>query len=277
MRWIVYPTLYRANKGMSQAMLIKTPLIEDTLRVLGFLAIVGFLLVDPLGIITGDVLADTAVGAAQGNVDYQNIINILGLIFILAILIEIGLSVLFDWRMFLRYSEGRGWKVPIAFFVSLAIVMTHGIDVPKEVVTVFQGKQTSAGIVGYMISALIIAGGSSSVNGIFERLGWRNPVVQAKKAEQEREKAKGRLWIKIVRPTGGTSDGQPVTVSIDGLATGVLAPNQDTFGGSDGHAVKQGERTIKVTWSDQSGSLKEAEEKAVVVVGQPVSKTLTLT
>ena len=102
-------------------------------------------------------------------------------------------------------------------------------------------------------------------------------MIQTQRAEQEREKSKGRLWVKIERPTGGTSFGQPVTVNIDGLAVSVLAPNEDTFGGPGGHAVQQGERTIKATWSDPSGTQEAVEQKALIIAGQALSKTLTLT
>ena len=182
-------------------MKIETPLFEDSLRVIGFLSIVGFLVLDPLGMVTGDVFAADGSGQPQGGGDYQGVMNILGMIFVLSVLIEIGLAVLFDWRKFLLFAEGKGLKVPIAFAVSLLIVGTHGIDVPSEVVAAFQGKPASPGVVGYIVSALIIAGGSSSVNGIFARLGWRNPVVQTQKAEEERGKTKGRLWVTVVRPS----------------------------------------------------------------------------
>ena len=166
-------------------------LIEDILRLLSFVIIVAFLLFDPLGIIPAQVIAQQAdASATQDNDTYQSIINLLVMIFILSVLIEVALAVLFQWRVFLRFAHGRGWKVPIAFVVSLAIVIAHEIDLPGDVVAAF-GVTTGAGKgVGYVIGAFIIAGGSSSVNAVFAKLGWRNPLAQNEKAKQERQRTK---------------------------------------------------------------------------------------
>jgi len=266
--------------------------IEDMLRVLGFLAIFAFLLIDPLGIVASDALAEDEVNAGAAGqapaapptpaapggskADYGGIVDILSMIFILAVLIEIGLSVLFKWRVFLRFAEGRGLKVPIAFVVSLAIVMTHSIDLPAAVVATFDMNEVSGSEVGYFISALIIAGGSSSVNGIFEKLGWRNPVPQTRKAEAERQKDRGRLWVAIERTQGGTSDGQAVTVSIDGQQVALLAPTESTSGGSEGHSVSQGTRKIQATWTTSQGTEQKLERDVFVAAGKGMTEKLTL-
>ena len=183
---------------------------------------------------------------------------------------------LFRWRFFLRYSEGRGWKVPIAFLVSLAIVVIHKIDLPGEVVAAFGAASLDGKEVGYLISALIIAGGSSSVNSIFETLGWRNPLAQSQKAEKERQKTQGRLWVRVTRPAGGSSQGQPLTVSVDDVAVGVIPPRQDIFGGDNGHALVPGSHTIDVTWTDQTGTAQKASKPVVLAAGAAISETLTL-
>ncbi len=187
-------------------MKIENPLLEDGLRLLGFVAIVSFLMLDPLGIIAANAWATAHITTPAPDTGvYQPIIKTLTKIFILAVLIEVALSVAFRWRVFLRHSEGRGWKVPIAFGVSLVIVVTHGIDLPGEVVAAFGTKPEAGKEVGYLISALIIAGGSSSVNSVFEALGWRNPLAQSKKAEKPRKESRGRLWVRETRPAGGSS------------------------------------------------------------------------
>lgn len=272
-------------------MKIENPLFEDGLRLLAFLAIVSFLMFDPLGIIAADALAEEhGAPPAPDTGVYQPIIKLLSMIFILAVLIEVALSVLFRWRVFLRYTEGRGWKVPIAFVVSFAIVVTHGIDLPGDVVAAFSAAAADGGKVvapsdaaaadgkevGYLISALIIAGGSSSVNSIFEALGWRNPVAQQKKSEKERQKTQGRLWVQVTRPAGGSSVGQPLSVSVDGVAVGMIPPGQDTFGDKYGHTVRPGSHTIDVTWTDQAGNEQKADASVVVAAQAKVTGTLTL-
>lgn len=266
-------------------MKIKYPLIEDMWHLLGFVAIVSVLLFDPLGIISANAVAqDPGTTPPQNNDTYQMIIDMLVMIFILAVLIEVALSVLFRWRVFLRKAEGKGWKFPIAFVVSLAIVIAHQIDLPSDVVVAFADKLADGNSdtpafskeVGFAISALIIAGGSSSVNSVFERLGWRNPLAQQQKAEQERQKTQGRLWVQVTRPANTSSVGQPLTVSIDGVAVGMMPPGQDNFGGQNGHTVAPGSHTIDVSWTDQAGSDQKASKAVVVAAGATISETLTL-
>ena len=258
-------------------MKIEYPLIEDMWHLLGFAAIVLFLLFDPLGIISANAVAESlGTTSAQDNSTYQKIIDTLVKIFILAVLIEVALSVLFRWRVFLRYAEGKGWKVPIAFFVSLAIVIAHQIDLPRDVVKAFGDTPALSKEVGFLISALIIAGGSSSVNSVFEKLGWRNPLAQQQEAEQERQKTQGRLWVQVTRPANTSSVGQLLTVSIDGVAVGMMPPGQDNFGGQNGHTVAPGSHTIDVSWTDQAGSDQKASKAVVVAAGATISETLTL-
>ncbi len=258
-------------------MKIENPLLEDGLRLLGFVAIVSFLMLDPLGIIAAKALAQApGTPPAPDTGVYQPIIKTLTKIFILAVLIEVALSVLFRWRVFLRYSEGRGLKVPIAFALSLAIVVIHKIDLPGEVVAAFGTASGDGKEIGYLISALIIAGGSSSVNAIFGALGWRNPLAQSKMAEQLRQETRGRLWIRVIRPAGGSSPGQPLTVSVDDLAVGVIPPGQDVFGGDNGHSLVPGSHTVDVTWIDQTGNAKKAGKAVILAAGRAISETLTL-
>jgi hypothetical protein len=258
-------------------MKIEYSLMEDMWRLFGFLALVLFLLFDPLGIIPADVLAQgSGATSVQNNSPYQHIINTLVKLFILAVLVEIALAVLFRWRVFLRHAEGRGWKVPIAFVVSLAIVIAHKIDLPGEVVSALGDTSTGGKEVGYAISALIIAGGSSSVNSIFESLGWRNPLVQQQKAEQERQKTQGRLWVQVTRPAGSTSEGQPLIVNVDSVSVGTIPPDQHRFGGQNGYMIVPGSHTIDVTWTDQGGNQKKASKQVVVAGGSTISETFML-
>ena len=257
---------------------IKDPRIEDIGRIFGFLAIVLFLLVDPFGIIPADVLAqDQSATEVQDNTTYEHIIDALVKIFILAVLIEIALSVVFQWRLFLRHAEGKGLKVPISFIISLVIVIAHQIDLPGEVVSAFGDTPTKGKVIGYLISALIIAGGSSSVNSIFESLGWRNPLSQKIKAEQEQQKIQGRLLLQVTRPAGGTSENQLLMVNIDGKTVGTIPPGQNSFGDQNGHVVVPGRHRIDVSWMDQGGNEQTARALVVVPVGTSTRETLRLT
>lgn len=260
-------------------------LFEDIWRVLAFVAILAFLLFDPVGIVAQETTGQTSPPPAATTPDtgtppegspYGELFDLLVEIFILAVLIEVGLAVLFQWRVFLRFFEGRGWKVPIAFGVSLAVVLAHGIDLPGEVVTVLDGESTGGKEVGYLVSALIIAGGSSSVNSVFASLGWRNPLAAREKAEQEQQASQGRLWVKVIRPANATSQNQPVIVKLDGTAVGTIPPGEDLFGGSKGHLASPGRRTVEAAWTDQAGGSHDAQQEVALVKGTPVTVSLTL-
>ncbi len=65
------------------------------------------------------------------------------LILVLAILLETGLSTLFNWRVYLRYFEEKGLKVPIAVASAFIFVNQFEIDAIAEILGAFAGKTFS--------------------------------------------------------------------------------------------------------------------------------------
>ena len=93
----------------------------------------------------------------------------------LALVLESALAVVFNWRPFLLYFDGRGIRTLISFGFGLTIAMSLGFDL---VARLYEGVQTTpllrpADPVGYFLTALVLAGGSASVNTIFKGLGLR--------------------------------------------------------------------------------------------------------
>jgi hypothetical protein len=240
------------------------------------------LVVDPFGMISPGVFAGEAGltenggGAVPGA--YTQLTNTLVKVFVIAVLIEVALSVLFRWRIFLRYFEGRGVKVPISFFFSLAVVVTHKIDLPGEVVAALDGlaKPVVPTDIGLAVSALIIAGGSASVNSVFKSLGWRNPLEQNQIAQDERMRTQARLRIEVTREHGGETEGRNLVVRLDGAVVGTIASDRNEFGGSEGYTVKAGQHKVDVAWNDPSGQEQKQSRTVTVAKGGKAVETFAL-
>ena len=112
---------------------------------------------------------------------YQQAFKALFVLFVLALLLESGLALLFRWRPFLVYFDGRGVKTVVSFVFALLFVWSFDMDIVTDLVNVYSQRATpfQHGFEGYVITALILAGGSAAVNNIFVALGFRSVVTHA--------------------------------------------------------------------------------------------------
>jgi len=110
--------------------------------------------------------------------DYARVAGVLGIILVLAIVLETGLATLFNWKWFQDYLEGKGLRTPIAVLVSWFFVYFYGLDVVSDLLSAFTAKGASFDktLPGQIITAFIVAGGSGTVNRLFAALGLRPPV-----------------------------------------------------------------------------------------------------
>ncbi len=98
-------------------------------------------------------------------------------LFVLAVVLESALALLFNWRPFLMTFDGRGVKSLISFAASLGLVFTFGIDVVGDLMADFSAT-AQATVFSQIVTAMVIAGGSSGVNNLLRSLGFR-PVTRA--------------------------------------------------------------------------------------------------
>jgi len=112
---------------------------------------------------------------------YQQAFKSLFVLFVLALLLESGLAVLFRWRPFLVYFDGRGVKTVVSVVLALLFVWSFDMDIVTDLVNVYSQRATpfKHGFEGYVITALILAGGSAAVNSIFVALGFRSVITHA--------------------------------------------------------------------------------------------------
>jgi len=123
------------------------------------------------------------------SVDRTRIFNVLFLVLALSLVFESAMSVIFDWRLFIRYFEGRGVKSPLIVAVAFLVFLNYDLDIVAELLKGFpeiSGPIEDSSLPGQLLTALLIAGGSGGVFRIFARLGIRSPEERDKKAQQER-------------------------------------------------------------------------------------------
>lgn len=125
---------------------------------------------------------------AEG-MDRTRIFNVLFLVLALSLVFESAMSVIFDWRLFIRYFEGRGVKTPLIVAVAFLVFVNYDLDIVAELLRGFpeiSGTIGDSSLAGQLLTALFIAGGSGGVFRVFARLGIRSPEERDQKAKQER-------------------------------------------------------------------------------------------
>lgn len=195
------------------------------------------------------------------------------LVLVLALLLETGLSTLFNWRIFLRYFEERGLKVPIAVITAFLFVKQFDIDAIAEVLGAFAGKTYPHGVLGHILTAFIIAGGSSAIFTLFEKLGIRNPLERRGVAESLRNEC--RLKVKLIRT--GTPNDKAVSILVDDLVIGAIDSQKNEFGGFLGHIVDPGQRKLTLKSRDKMGQEIENQKVVSIAPGATVIETFQLT
>lgn len=207
---------------------------------------------------------------------YQHAFKALFVLFVLALLLESGLAVIFRWRPFLVYFDGRGTKTVISFLFALLVVWTFKIDIVTDLVNVYAQREPPfpRGREGYLITALIVAGGSAAVNNIFVTLGFRSIVTPAQLEQKPprtegwisvtllRKQAKGPVDVLIGAPAAPPATQPPIAGTITGGSrltqfVRLFVRDASRFPMSGGFAVP-------------AGSLCQVQLKGIDASGQPV-------
>lgn len=152
-----------------------------------------------------------AFAAGEAGVDTNQLYNILLPYFVLAVVFEVALSPLFNWRIFLLHFEGKGFKTPISIVLAYVTFSAAGLDVFGELLKALghgykplsDGTVVSSTWWGQVLTAFLIAGGSSGINQIFAKLGIRTPELNKKKAAEARAEATRK---KILEEAATASD-----------------------------------------------------------------------
>jgi len=200
---------------------------------------------------------------------YAPAAKILFAVFALAVVLESGLATIFNWRVFLRFFDAKGVKTLVAFAVAWIMVGTFDLDISTQLVQVFFPEKPSLGPLGGVLSALVLAGGSSGVNNLMQALHLRSertvdsvmpkppPTKTWVAVRLIRNRAVGPVYV-LSSVNGATAPDVIGTISgnshTHGLA-GLFLRDPGRFPGSGGFAVKPGDtRTLMLSGVDSEGA-----------------------
>ena len=129
------------------------------------------------------------------DVNWEQIGEILVLLFVISIVFETALTPIFNWRFFAKHFEGKGVKTPVTILAAVALLWSYDIDIFKHIIDAFAAAKGTAAandgsnFVGRIMTGLLVAGGSGAIFNIFTKIGLRNPQQLAAKAAAARGQA----------------------------------------------------------------------------------------
>ncbi len=118
--------------------------------------------------------------------DRTAIAEVLFLFLVLSLVFESAMSAIFDWRLYIRYFEGRGVKTPLLVTIAFLVCMEYNLDIVHDLLAALGETGGSETTAGQFFTALLIAGGSGGVFRIFSHLGIRSPEERDRRAREER-------------------------------------------------------------------------------------------
>lgn len=156
--------------------------------------------------------------------DLEKIGAVLLIFLVLSVVFESALTPIFTWSVFLKYFEGKGFKIPITVLLALLVFWKYELDIIRDVLVAldyYQGGRTATGELkpplsfwGQVLTALLIAGGSDGVFRIFARLGIRNPTQTQQRAQTLQAAVPGKIALTIAGADANTQS----SYSLDGAA-----------------------------------------------------------
>ena len=115
--------------------------------------------------------------------------------FVLAVLLESAFALLFNWRLYKIYLSGQAWRTVIMFAGAILVVKAFNFDLIASLLDAYYAENVVRdGVWGTsVLTAMILAGGSSSINNLFLALGLRAPQNQEAKGPKNDTDA----WISV--------------------------------------------------------------------------------
>jgi hypothetical protein len=131
----------------------------------------------------------------MGSADFYNAsLRGLVILFVLAVLLESALAVIFNWRLFLEFFYGRGVRTLVMIVVSAAAVWAFKIDVLATMLKAFGLAVNEEETFSRAVTALILAGGSAGVYRILVALGYRE---EKKPEDVVARPPRNKAWVAI--------------------------------------------------------------------------------
>lgn len=209
----------------------------------------------------------------------------LTILFVTAVVLESAFAVIFNWRVFLAYFDTKGVKTIVMIAVSLLVVWIFNLDVVATLIAAYTlpatgGDQATlaaevaknSGPISILITAFVLAGGSSGIHNIMYALGFRSSRDTDITPKPPRDEA----WVSIrVRRLNAAAPVQVAVSKVDATPDGVVPPalagtirfrrptlaellfrNVDRFPQNGGYVVEPNQiYRIEVEASDGNGKL----------------------
>jgi hypothetical protein len=197
---------------------------------------------------------------------YQASFKAIFVLFILAVLVESGLALIFRWRPFMETFDSRSANAVVAFVFSFVFVQAFNLDITTSLVNVYSGTKYPPGTAGLILTALIIAGGSAGVRQILQTFGYRPPSATEQAPSTPpvdeawvavtllRRNAIGPVTVQIGPPGQIAVAG---TIAGNGLRGGLLGyflRDRGRFPASGGYRLTPGQYEIRVSGTDHNGN-----------------------
>ena len=116
--------------------------------------------------------------------DMKDVSSVLLVFLVLSVVFEVALTPLFNWRVFMARFEGEGYKTPITVVLAFIVFWRYDLDIISDLL-IAMNRPVQMSLGGQILTALLIAGGSSGVFQIFTKLKIRmEPEERQKKAEE---------------------------------------------------------------------------------------------
>ena len=222
------------------------------------------------------LLAQTAPPELPGGgVVYEESFKAIFLLFVLAVLLESALALIFNWRPFVENFVPRAVRPVIAFVVAYIFVDYFNLDIASALVNATTKGTFPPGPTGKILTAMVIAGGSAGVNSMLIALGFREVRTPAAVAPKLPPPNKAYLSVRVARGTAvgdlyvylgppAVAGAPPTNPSLVGIIKGRSARNLFSWFLSDrgrlpsygGHTIDDLDReyVVKVAGVDANGS-----------------------
>lgn len=228
---------------------------------------------------------------------YPEAFKALFLLFVIAIVLESALAILFNWRPFVETFNARAVKPLVSMWFALVLVYLFNIDIMTALAKLVSPNVPTLDDTGRVLSAMVIAGGSAAVNNLMVGLGFR----QQRTAEQvapkppvdkgwisvsilRTDKIKGPVTVAIGKADPATGN-VPTVASLAHSASGrvyrYFFRDRGRFPGSGGYALQKGDTvTVKVSAlknnDPANGTLEKVWGPNIIGEGAIIDLTFTM-
>ncbi|WP_018182496.1 hypothetical protein [Kaistia granuli] len=144
--------------------------------------------------------------AASGTDLYSEVAKTLVLLFALAVILESALAALFRWRPFVEILNPRAVRPLVAVILAWTFVRYFDLDIVTALVNAAKPDNPKPiNIPGQLLTALVLAGGSSGINSLLVGLGFRQ-VSTPENTQPRPPPDKAWIAVKARRKAGTTGD-----------------------------------------------------------------------